>query len=148
MDRYIKNSKILFELLPEKDQPKKTALKPHADMMKHALVTDVGSKVEEINIGDIITLYVTTMFMIEKNIGFCSERDVIFTNNIPQKGKVHIHRQSKNPLQPLSNAVVINSNSSDIEKGEKVFYREGQSMQLPDNTEIISETQIYYSQED
>ena len=148
MEVFVKNSKILFELLPESQQPKKTALKPHADMMKLCKVIDVGNKTEWVQIHDIITIYVTTMVMIEKNIGFCSERDVIFTNNIPQKGKVHVHRQSKNPLQKLSNAFVLSSNSEDIEKGEKVFYREGQSMQLPDNTEIISETQIYYSEED
>lgn len=148
MNINIKNSKILFELLPDKDQPKKTALRPNADLMKHGKVLDIGSKVEDVSIGDIITLYVTTMFMIEKNKGFCSERDVIFTNDIPQKGKVHIHRQSKKPLQKFSNAEVVNSNAADVEKGETVYYREGQSMVLPDHTEIISETQIYYSSED
>lgn len=148
MEVYVKNSKILFELLPEVHQPKKTALKPHADMMKLCKVIDVGNKTEWVEINDVITIPVNSMIMIEKNIGFCSERDVIFTNNIPQKGKVHVYRQSKNPLQKLSNAYVLNSNSDDITKGEKVFYREGQSMQLPDNTEIISETQIYYSEED
>lgn len=141
----IVNSKIYFEVLPEKDQDKKTVFTPNADMMKYAKVIDIGHKVEWVQSGDIIKLYVNTMFMTEKGKGFCAERDVIFCNQIPQKGKVHIKEQVKDKITSLKTAKVINANCEDIESGDTVAYRDGQSLILPDNTEIVSETQIYYT---
>ena len=138
------NSKILFELLPEDKQPQKTIFAPNMDLMKFAKVLSVGKKVEDVKVGDIITIYVTTMVMLKKTIGFCSERDVILTNNIPPKGKIHINQQSKEGITVLMNANVINSNSEDIDTGDQIYYKVGNSHQLPDNTEIISEQQVYY----
>jgi hypothetical protein len=140
----ILNNKIFFELLHEDDQPKKTIFTPNADLLKHARVIEVGHQVERPKESDIITLPVTTMIMTEKSKGFCSERDVIFVNGIPSEGKIHINKQSKEGITLLLNANVISSNSSDVQKGDTIFYREGQSMQLPDNTEIISEKSVYY----
>jgi hypothetical protein len=145
MQDKILNSKIFFEVLPDKDQPQKSPFSPNADLMKYAKVLDIGHKVEWVEIGDVIKLYVNTMFMIEKNKGFCSERDVIFRNSIPPKGKVHIKDQIKDTMSPLKNAKVIQSNSEDIISNDTIGYRDGQSLILPDGTEIISETQIYYT---
>lgn len=144
----IVNNKVLFVLLPEKDQPQKTIFTPHADIWKHAKVMEVGHKVEIAKEKDIITVYVSTMVMIEKNIGICSDRDIIFINGIPTEGKVQINQQSKSDsgLSILKSANVVSSNSGDISPGNKVFYKEGKSHELPDNTEIILESQIYYKE--
>jgi uncharacterized protein YfaT (DUF1175 family) len=42
------------------------------------------------------------------------------------------------------NAEVVNSNVEDVQPGDQIFYRHGQSHILPDNSEILSETQIYH----
>lgn len=140
------NSKIKFKLLPDDDQPKKSVFKPNADLIKLVKVEKIGTRVEHVEEGDILHLYVTSMFMIDSDTGFCSERDVIFCNEIPQKGKVHISEQSKKPMDVFSTAKVINANSEDVLQGDIIHYREGQSHLLPDNTEILSETQIYYKE--
>lgn len=139
------NNKIYFDLLVESEQDQKTIFTPNADMMKYALVLDVGHKVEWVKKGDVIKLYVNTMFMTEKGKGFCAERDVIFCNQIPQKGKVHIKEQTKDKITSLKTAKVINANCDDIQTDDIIAYRDGQSLILPDNTEIVSETQIYYT---
>ena len=113
-------------------------------MLKKAEVLEVGSNVIHVKTGDIIEVYVNTMVMISKDEGFCSERDVIFTNSLPPEGKVHIKNPSKKPLSPLTEAEVVNSNAKEIEKGDVVYFKSGQSHILPDNSEIISETQIYH----
>lgn len=138
------NNKIFFELLDEEFQPKKTIFNPNATMLKLSKVISVGCKTEVAKVGDIITTYVSTNMMIDSKKGFCSERDVIFFNDIPQPNKVHIKNQSGDNLSLFTSAEVINSNSEDIMKNQKIFYRKGQSHILPDNTEIISDTQIYY----
>ena len=140
------NSKIKFKLLPDDDQPKKSVFKPNVDLIKLVKVEKIGTRVEDVEEGDILHLYVTSMFMIDSDTGFCSERDVIFCNEIPQKGKVHISEQSKKPMDVFSTAKVINANSEDVLQGDIIHYREGQSHLLPDNTEILSETQIYYKE--
>lgn len=142
------NNKIYFELLPPDAQPQKTIFNPTADMLKLAKVIDVGCKVEEVRKDDIITLYEISIKNLGDGTGFCSERDVIFSNSIPQKNKVHIRNQEKVDLSMLNKATVINSNCEDISKDETVFYINGQSHILPDNTEIISESQIFYTEED
>lgn len=138
------NNKIHFKILEEEFQPQKTIFNSNADLIKLVEVINVGEKVTIAKKKDILQLYVNNIFSIGNNEGFCSERDVIFINNIPQEGKVHIKNQSKEPMEILNNALVVNSNSNDIEKNDKVFYKSGQSMILPDHTEIVSETQIYY----
>lgn len=142
------NNKIHFELLPPEYQPQKTIFNPTADMLKLAKVIDVGCKVEEVKKEDIITLYEMAIKSLGDGTGFCSERDVIFTNNIPQKNKVHIKNQEKLDMSMLNKATVVNSNCEDISQDDTVFYINGQSHILPDNTEIISESQIYYNKED
>lgn len=142
------NNKIYFELLPAEDQPKKTIFNPTADMLKLAKVIDVGCKVEEVKKEDIITLYEVAIKNLGDGTGLCSERDVIFANSIPQKNKVHIKNQEKVDLSMLNKATVVNSNCEDVSQDNTVFYINGQSHILPDNTEIISESQIFYKQED
>lgn len=139
----VANNKIYFKLLDESLQPVKTILRPQADVIKLVEVLDVGHKVEIAKKGDILHLYVATMIITEYDKGFCSDRDVLFVNEIPQAGKVHITNQEKDPLNPLSTANVINSNSEGIDKNDKIYYRSGQSLILPDNTEILSDSQIY-----
>ena len=139
------NNKIYFELLEDSEQPQKTIFQPNADMLKLCRVIDVGQNVEYVSEGDIITIYVTSISMLDSTKGLCTERDVIFNNSIPQKGKVHIGQQKNNELSVFKSGKVLSSNSQDIEKNDEVYYKPGQSHVLPDNTEIISETQIFYS---
>ena len=140
------NNKIHFRILEDELQPQKTIFNSNANLIKLVEVINVGEKVTIAKKKDILHLYVTNIFSIGDNEGFCSERDIIFINDIPQQGKVHIKNQNKEPMMILSNALVINSNSDDIDKDDKVFYKSGQSMILPDHTEIVSETQIYYKE--
>lgn len=146
MDKKITNNKIYFELLPESEQPVKSIYAPTGDMMKLGKVLDTGHKVEIAKKGDIIQIYFTTMILLNPKEAFCSDRDVIFVNDIPQKGKIHINKQSKESLSLLNSSIVINSNSDDIQKNDKIYYKKGQGHILPDNTEIISETQVYYKE--
>ena len=43
--------------------------------------------------------------------------------------------------------VVLKSSTNDIKDNEKVFYKDGQFLELPDHTKILSETQIYFSED-
>lgn len=146
MDRRVLNNKILFELLSDDKQPQKTIFNTNATMLKLGRVVSVGDEVEKIKKGDIITVYVTTIFMLDGKMGFCSQRDIIFTNDIPAENKVHVKHQSKEDLSLFDSAIVVNSNSKNIDSGDKIFFRKGQSHILPDNTEIISDSQIYYKE--
>lgn len=139
------NNKVYFELLDDSQQPQKTIFQPNADMLKLGRVIDVGQKVEYISEGDIITIYITSISMLDSTKGLCNDRDIIFNNSVPQKGKVHIGEQKNNKLSVFNSAKVLSSNSPDIQNEEEVYYKSGQSHVLPDNTEIISESQIFYS---
>lgn len=138
------NNKILYELLPEEDQPKKTIFSPGMDMLKRLRVLDKGSKVDDINVGDIITVYVHDMNQISSERGFCNSTSVIFTNDIPPKGTVHVNNINKESLSNFANGDVIQSNSEDIQKEDKIYFKQDKAHILPDNTEIISERQIFY----
>lgn len=146
MEKQILNSKIYFELLPDEEQAQRTVFTPNADMMKKASVINVGSKVEFVKEKDIIEIYSNSIVLTEGRKGFCSERDVIFTNSKPPIGKIHINEQSTRGMTVLTNANVISSNADDVEEGDRVYYKAGQSHILPDHTEIISESQVYYKQ--
>ena len=41
----------------------------------------------------------------------------------------------------------LKSSTNDIKDNEKVFYKDGQFLELPDHTKILSETQIYFSED-
>lgn len=138
------NNKIYFELLPDLEQPQKTIFQPTADMMKLAKVIEVGNKVEVVNKGQEITLYVNNIIPLEGKKGFCIERDIIFIDTYPQPGKVHIDGQSNTPMASLESSSVIRSSSEGIEDGDIIYYKKGQAHVLPDNSEIISESQIFY----
>lgn len=138
------NNKIHFKLLSEDKQPKKTIFTPNAELLKHAEVLDVGKDVVEIKTNDVITLHVNAMNMLDSKEGFCTERDPIFVNYNPRIDKVQITETSKVNLTNFSEASVLKSSYSEVENGEKVYYKEGQSLILPDNTEIISKSQIFY----
>jgi hypothetical protein len=138
------NNKILYKVLDDEHQPKKTIFTPNADLLKYAEVINTGEKVEFVKQGDIISIYVHDMNRIDSELGFCSDRSVIFKNSIPQKGKIHITNIENNPMTSFSKAEVIESNSDDVNKGDIIYFKEGQAHILPDHTEIISETQVYY----
>lgn len=138
------NNKILLEVLDDEFQPKKTFLNTTADLLKYCKVLDVGKKVEDIKKDDIVKLYVININFLDKKTGFCNEKDIIFINDYPRENKVHIKNQTKENLGFLHKADVIKSSSDDIEDNDEIYYKHGQSHILPDNTEIVSETQIYY----
>lgn len=138
------NTKILYELLDDALQPQKTIFTPNADMMKLATVLSVGHKVEFVKPDDIISVYIHDMNRIDNKLGFCSERSVIFKNGIPQEGKIHVKNPTREKMSSLTKAEVIESNSEDVKSGDIIYYKEGQCLELPDSTEIISETQVYY----
>lgn len=146
--KYILNSKIWFDLLEDSKQPKKTIFTPNAEMLKLGKVKATGSKVEEVKVGDIITLYVNSIHFLNEKEGFCTEREVVFRNGLPQKGKVHIKEQENVNMTSFNKAKVVKSSSEDVEEGDVINYKNGQSHILPDNTEIISESQIYFKELD
>lgn len=138
------NNKILVELLPDSEQPKKTIFSPNEDMIKIGIALSTGYKVENVVEKDRLHVYVNSLHVVEGNLAFCSERDVIFRNNYPQPGKIHIDSQIDIPMSSFMKANVVRSSSEDILDQETIFYKKGQSHVLPNNTEIISETQVYY----
>lgn len=140
------NTKIYFELLPDSEQPQKTFMNSELDKIKLCKVLKTGNKVSNfVKEEDIITVPVHAITMMYKETkGFCSERDVIFSNSYPVEGKVHIKNQERIELNNLNKAIVIKSSSQDIDDEDEIFYKNGQSLVLPDHTEIISESQIYF----
>ena len=50
--------------------------------------TPYSEIVEHFKKGDIISVYVHDMNRVDSEVGFCSDRSVIFKNGIPQKGKI------------------------------------------------------------
>lgn len=139
------NNKILMTILDDGHQPQKTIFSPNADMLKLFKIVDVGEKVELVKKGDIVTTYVNNVTLLNGDEYFCTERDILFINDYPQPGKIHLRGQVKEKLTLFNSAEVIKSSSGDIEDEDKVFYKAGQSHVLPDSTEIISESQVYYS---
>ena len=138
------NNKVYFEILSEDKQPKKSVFIPDAEMLKLAEVIDVGGSVTKVKKEDIITMYVTAISMLTSTTGFCSEREIIFINSYPQENKIHINSQVKQELTVFKKANVLKSSSKDIFDKEIIFYKDGQTHILPDGSEIISESQVYY----
>lgn len=140
------NNKLMIELLEDSKQPQKTIFSPNADMIKIGKVLSKGKSVDIVKEGDTVHVYTNNLTMFDSRKGFCSQRDLLFVNEYPQEGKVHITEQTTVPMSSFTSGVVIKSSSEDIQDEDKVFYKKGQSHVLPDNTEIISESQIYYSE--
>ena len=138
------NNKVYFEILSEDKQPKKSVFIPDAEMLKLAEVIDVGESVTKVKKEDIITIYVTAISMLTSTTGFCSEREIIFINSYPQENKIHINSQVKQELTIFRKANVLKSSSHDIKDNETIYYKDGQTHILPDGSEIISESQVYY----
>lgn len=138
------NNKVHFILLPEDEQPKKTIFTPNAELLKFAKVLEVGKDVKDIFKDDIITIYVTSIQMINQNEGFCVDREPIFVNYRPRVDKVLITDIGKDSFNTLSKATVLLSSSDEINDNDIIYFKEGQSHILPDNTELISKSQIYY----
>lgn len=138
------NSKVYFEILSDDKQPKKSVFIPDAEMLKLAEVIDVGESVTKVKKEDIITIYVTAISMLTSTTGFCAEREIIFINSYPQENKIHINSQVKQELTVFKKANVLASSSPDIEAKETIYYKDGQTHILPDGSEIISESQVYY----
>ena len=138
------NTKIYFKLLPEDQQPKKSVFIPDAEMLKFVEVLDVGHGVSKIKQGDILTVYITTIQMLTQSEGFCIEREVIFINNYPQENKIHINGQVKKGMSVFKQANVLASSSQDIDDNDIIYFKDGQTHILPDGSEIISESQVYY----
>ena len=138
------NNKVYFEILSDDKQPKKSVFIPDAEMLKLAEVIDVGESVTKVKKEDIITIYVTAISMLTSTTGFCAEREIIFINSYPQENKIHINSQVKQELTVFKKANVLKSSSKDIFDNETIFYKDGQTHILPDGSEIISESQVYY----
>lgn len=141
----IHGDKIYYEILPDSDQPQKTIFTPNADMLKRVKVLDVGDMVVNKKKGDILTLYVNDMTRYgDYDKGFCIDRHVIFTNDIPQYLKVQVKNIQKDTMEVLSKGTVVESGSENIKKDDDIVFKHGQSHILPDNSEIISDSQIYF----
>ena len=138
------NNKLHIRLLPDAEQPKKSIFSPDAEMLKKAEVLDVGQKVTEIEKGQIITLYVNSLYMLGTEEAFCTDRDPIFINGYPREGKVNVGNTEKKTMTSFTKGIALKSSSGDIDDNDVIYFREGQSHILPDNTEIISESQIYF----
>ncbi|MDR1019007.1 MAG: hypothetical protein LBM02_09955 [Lachnospiraceae bacterium] len=140
------NNKILFRLLPEEQQPKKTILVPDGDVLKKAEVIEVGEKVVNIQKGDEIVLYVNDIRGIGDGIGFCADSNPIFINERPQPNKTHIsHVTLDDNLTKFNNGKVISTTDHNLNKEDIVGYVKGAGLILPDGTEIISDNQIFYN---
>lgn len=139
------NTKIYFKLLPEDKQPKKTIIAPDGDILKIGTVLDVGHEVEQIKKGDTITLYGYDCIRLDQNRAVTNERSVIFINGIPQKNKTHIIEVGDDSmLSVLTKAKVIGSSSKDMSEEDLVFFKKGAGLILPDKTEIVSDSQIFF----
>lgn len=138
------NNKVMYTLLPDNEQPKRTILNPDGDNLKKAKVISVGSKVEHIKLDDIITLYTHDVRIAEDNIGYCTDTNPIFINNKPQPNKTHIQTKKTNKVSRFNKATVLSSTDKELKEGDEIGYVKGSGLILPDNTEIISDTQIFY----
>ena len=147
MERKVLNNKVYFELLPESEQPKKTIFQPNMDILKIGRVIDVGHRVENIKKGDKITLHINNISKYIGNECFCNDRDVIFINGYPQDGRVQITEVEDISMSSFKKARVIKSSTEDIQDNSNVYYKDGQFLELPDHTKILSETQIYFSED-
>lgn len=138
------NSKVMYTLLPDSEQPKRSVFNPDAENLKKCKVLSVGSKVENIKVDDIITLYIHDIRMAEENIGYCNDTNPIFINDKPQPNKTHIKTKKTNKISKFSKATVLSSTDKELKEGDEVGYIKGTGLELPDGTEIISDTQIFY----
>lgn len=138
------NNKIFFELLDEKHQPKKSILVPDGDILKKAKVLDVGNKVTNIKKGDEIVLYVNDIRGIGDRKGYCNDTNPIFINDKPQANKTHISKISSDNLTRFDNGKVISSTDDNLKKDDIIGYIKGNGLILPDSSEIISDTQIFF----
>lgn len=138
------NNKISYILLPDEEQPNRTILNPDGDNLKKAKVVSVGSKVEHIKPDDIITLYTHDVRIAEENIGYCADTNPIFINEKPQPNKTHIRTKKVNKVSRFQKATVLSSTDKELNEGDEIGYVKGNGLILPDNTEIISDTQIFY----
>lgn len=139
----ILSDKLLVRLLPEDLQPKKTIFHSTMDMLKKVEVIKKGDNTKWINEGDVVTLYVNSLYNIEDDLFFCVEREVILINDKPQPGKIHIKNPTKISMTALHEAEVVSSNDVELIKGDTLIFKKGQSLVLPDHTEIISESQAF-----
>lgn len=137
-------NKVLFELLSEDKQPKKSIFAPNGDSIKNAVVIAIGETVTAINPGDIIQLYVNDIMGIDSKLGYCIDTNAIFINRKPQPNKTHIRSKKSEELSKFNKADVIVSTSSKLKKGDEIGYKKGSGLILPDGSEIISNTQIYF----
>lgn len=139
--------KILYELLPIDEQPKSSIFQPNMDMLKRGRVIKVGKDCKEICEGDVITFYVNHMRVLDKDLGFLMERDVIFINEVVREGKVELRPMGHKHLTNFDLGEVVSSGYDEVSKGAVVGYQKGQSHILPNNNEILSKTQIFYVEE-
>lgn len=138
------NNKILFELLPEEKQPKRSVLVPDADTLKLVIVLEVGDKVSNCKKNDIVTLHISDILSIDDSKGYCTDSNLLFINGSPQLGKTHIQPLKNEKLSKLNKAKVIVSNDKNLNKNDTIGYRKGNGLILPDHTEIISDNQIFF----
>lgn len=139
------NTKIYFKLLPENQQPRKTLIAPDGDILKKATVISVGEEVAQVVKGDIITIYGYDCIRLDSDKGVTNERSVLFKNEIPLKNKTHIIEMDDiETLNVLSKAKVIATSTKDIDREDIVYFKKGTGLILPDKTEIISDSQIFF----
>lgn len=137
-------NKVLFELLPEDQQPKKSIFAPNGDSVKNAKVISVGETVTFIKKDDIIQLYANDIMGINSKLGYCIDTNAIFINRKPQPNKTHIRSKKSEELSKFNKADIISSSSSKLKEGDEIGFKKGNGLILPDGSEIISNTQIYF----
>ena len=142
------NNKIYFKILPEDNKEGLTKFMPTEGLgLKKVEVLDVGSSVVEVKKGDIISLYANDIMHITVDTGFCTELNVVLINSNPKNGKIRVSKPEKVLGQKLSKAKVISTGDKEISSGSKVGFRPGQSLTLIDGSEIISNTQVFYTED-
>lgn len=137
-------NKVLFELLPEDKQPKKSIFAPNGDSIKNAIVVSVGHLVTVMKKGDMIQLYVNDIMGLDSKLGYCIDTNAIFINKKPQPNKTHIRTKNTEELSKFTKADVISTTSNKLKEGDEIGFKKGSGLILPDGSEIISDNQIYF----
>lgn len=135
-------NKLILEKLPKEQEDE---WNPLYKVMIKAKVLSTGSEIDFVKDGDIVVLAESDLHMMDNKKGFAVDRSLIFINDYPQPGKIHITPLKKD-LNVFEKGVVVKSSVDPLLEGDEVGYVKG-GIVLPDYTEIISKSQVYFKSE-
>lgn len=134
------NNKVLFELIPQKNLDIKQMMQNPSGVLEYGKVLQVGSKVEDIKKGDIITVYSNDIRKYDGKC-FCGENSVLFVNNNSRNGRTHL-KNPKSTVSQFTKATVESTTEEGLEKGDEVIYL-GTFIDLPDGSKLLNNSQIF-----